>query len=60
MTTFFETKYALNNKIDTGIKINSFNIDDQINNEIFSFNEEGEEYDKESSSFKTHSRGSMG
>lgn len=44
MTTFFETKYALNNKIDTGIKINSFNVDDQINNEIFSFNEEGEEY----------------
>ena len=23
MTTFFETKYALNNKIDTGIKINN-------------------------------------
>lgn len=44
MTTFFETKYALNNKIDTGIKINSFNVDEQINNEIFSFNEEGEEY----------------
>ncbi|PZU80562.1 MAG: hypothetical protein DI529_16565, partial [Chryseobacterium sp.] len=44
MTTFFETKYALNNKIDTAIKINSFNADEQINNEIFSFNEEGEEY----------------
>lgn len=39
MKTFFETKYALNNKIDTAIKINSFNLDDQINNEIFSFNQ---------------------